>query len=93
MNYIDNDKYAYLALIELLVTLLFVAVGWYWLAIGWASLVLADLLTYEWTENPERYGWAGENPHLAGAAINAVTLIYFVGYLIYFVGYVIFFAF
>jgi len=82
MSFRDNEHYAYLALLELTVVGVFAVVGWYALALGWAGIALADLLTYEWSENPERYGWVGENPHLAGMAINGVVMIYFVGYLI-----------
>lgn len=82
MSFRDNEHYAYLALLELLVVGVFVAVGWYALALGWAGIALADLLTYEWSENPNRYGWVGDNPYLAGAAINGLVMVYLVGYLI-----------
>lgn len=82
MSFRDNEHYAYLALLELSAVAVFALVGWYWLALGWAGIALTDLLTYEWSEHPERYGWVGENPYLAGAAINGVVMVYFVGYLI-----------
>jgi len=75
MSFRDNEHYAYLALLELTVVGVFAVVGWYALALGWAGIAL-------WSEHPERYGWVGKNPYLAGAAINGVVMIYFVGYLI-----------
>jgi len=78
MSFENDDTYAVLFLAEITVALLFAFVGWHWLALGWAGIAIADLLTYEWATNPDRYEWAGRNPHLAGTWINLIVLVYLV---------------
>lgn len=76
MSYKDGDaKYAYLALLELAVAGAIFFTGWPLLALAWGLMAVTDLLQFEWTSNPEQYGWAGHNPDLAGLPINVLALV------------------
>lgn len=78
----NNERHAHYAVMEALAVVVLLYIGSYWIALGWAGLLMADLLVFEWSENPEKYGWFGENPYLAGSIIGMLSALYFVVLLI-----------
>jgi len=70
-----NTMYARLALLEVVVAGMMLYTGWPFLALGWVVMCIADLLMFEWTSNPEQYGWFGENPYLASLPLGVLAIV------------------